>query len=195
MTPYFDRNDQRIRSRSSSRASRHYIEDSEQFRSRPNYFPLPSRRVPSVYSNDTPTFNRKPDIYYQQQERPIQKRPGSPGPVVGAGEITNTEHGFTIELDVFRFRPEEIKVVLTDDLLSISGERFENAGDGQTLRRSFSRKYAIPEDIHLDSIRSHLTDSGLLVVNGSRKGWRETSISQHQPRFSRSSRNNVISTV
>ncbi|CAI2347510.1 unnamed protein product [Caenorhabditis sp. 36 PRJEB53466] len=109
------------------------------------------------------------------------RRPKSPGPVAGAGEITNTAHGFTIELDVFQFAAEEIKIVLTDDMLSISGERFEYTGDGQTLRRSFERKYSIPEDVHLDTIRSHLTNAGVLVINGSRKGWRETSISTHRP--------------
>lgn len=60
-------------------------------------------------------------------------------PVAGSGEIINTSHGFAIELDVNYFNPEEIKVVLTDDMLTISGERYEHTPDGQTLRRSFSR--------------------------------------------------------
>ena len=37
-------------------------------------------------------------------------RPGSPGPVAGAGDILNTEHGFTIQLDVKHFAAHEIKV-------------------------------------------------------------------------------------
>uniref|UniRef100_A0A8R1EFZ5 SHSP domain-containing protein n=1 Tax=Caenorhabditis japonica TaxID=281687 RepID=A0A8R1EFZ5_CAEJA len=125
----------------------------------------------------------------------LARRPASPGPVAGAGEIINTSHGFTIELDVFKFAPEEIKLVLTDDTLSISGERFELTGDGQTLRRSFSRKYSIPEDVCLDTIRSHLTNSGVLVINGSRKGWRETNISTQRSGTQRSSSRNFISTV
>ncbi|CAB3402747.1 unnamed protein product [Caenorhabditis bovis] len=167
-----------------------------------------SRRIPSVYQNEPPreynSYSRRNEYIQPKPVSPFERsisslnRPGSPGPVAGAGEIINTEHGFTIELDVFRFRPEEIKVVLTDDLLSITGERFEYAGDGQTLRRSFSRKYSIPEDIHLDSIRSHLTDSGILVVNGSRRGWKETNVIFHGPRqsyYSGNSYKNVISTV
>ncbi|VDP54465.1 unnamed protein product [Heligmosomoides polygyrus] len=36
-------------------------------------------------------------------------RPGSPGPVAGAGDVVNTPHGFTIQLDVKLFHPEQIK--------------------------------------------------------------------------------------
>uniref|UniRef100_A0A0K0DJ48 SHSP domain-containing protein n=1 Tax=Angiostrongylus cantonensis TaxID=6313 RepID=A0A0K0DJ48_ANGCA len=91
-------------------------------------------------------------------------RPGSPGPVAGAGDVINTPHGFTIQLDVKLFNPEEIKVVLTDDMLCVSGERIEEGTGGQTLKRSFARKYCIPSDIQLDSIRSHLDHHGLLVI-------------------------------
>ncbi|KAJ1349449.1 hypothetical protein KIN20_005022 [Parelaphostrongylus tenuis] len=123
-------------------------------------------------------------------------RPGSPGPVAGAGDVINTPHGFTIQLDVQLFNPEEIKVVLTDDMLCVTGERVEEGSGGQTLKRSFARKYCIPSDIQLDSIRSHLDHHGVLVITGSRRGWRETNISIH-PRSSYTDRraDSVISTV
>ncbi|EYB94202.1 hypothetical protein Y032_0174g455 [Ancylostoma ceylanicum] len=41
----------------------------------------------------------------------VVSRPGSPGPVAGAGDVVNTPHGFTIQLDVKLFRPEQIKVL------------------------------------------------------------------------------------
>ncbi|PIO56681.1 hypothetical protein TELCIR_21919, partial [Teladorsagia circumcincta] len=64
----------------------------------------------------------------------VVSRPGSPGPVAGAGDVINTPHGFTIQLDVKLFRPEQIKVVLTDDMLCVSGERIEVGSGGQTLK-------------------------------------------------------------
>ncbi|GMR43217.1 hypothetical protein PMAYCL1PPCAC_13412 [Pristionchus mayeri] len=141
-----------------------------------------------------------------------QSRPGSPGQVAGVGDIVNTEHGFTIQLDVNHFRPEEIKVVLTGDLLCVSGDRLDRTPSGgpqtQTLRRTFSRKYCIPSDIKLDSIQSHLTDSGFLIINGARRGWKETQIMAHPPSYNEfaasrgynerrhaSGRNSVISHV
>lgn len=57
-----------------------------------------------------------------------------------------------------------MQVVLTDDMLCVSGERIEAGSGGQTLKRSFARKYCIPADIHLDSIRSHLDHNGMLVI-------------------------------
>ncbi|WKY01048.1 hypothetical protein Q1695_015221 [Nippostrongylus brasiliensis] len=114
----------------------------------------------------------------------LVSRPGSPGPVAGAGDVVNTPHGFTIQLDV----------VLTDDLLCVSGERIEAGSGGQTLKRSFARKYCIPTDIHLDSIRSHLEHNGVLVITGSRRGWRETHISVH-PGATYGRNDSIISTV
>lgn len=54
--------------------------------------------------------------------------------------------------------------------LTVSGERIdEDPATEQTLKRSFSRKYSIPTDILLDSIRAHLTDFGLLLIRVSFK--------------------------
>nr|CDJ82153.1 Heat shock protein Hsp20 domain containing protein [Haemonchus contortus] len=161
----------------------------------------------SVFKSQYPSGNQYGYDYSSQQCRPsyrdsriddrgvtVVSRPGSPGPVAGAGDVINTPHGFTIQLDVKLFRPEQIKVVLTDDMLCVSGERIEVGSGGQTLKRSFARKYCIPSDIHLDSIRSHLDHNGILIITGSRHGWRETHISVHSAgNYDRN--NSVISTV
>ncbi|TKR76069.1 hypothetical protein L596_017268 [Steinernema carpocapsae] len=136
---------------------------------------------------------------YQQQQQTVQpqsilrktksssalntssSRPGSPQPVAGAGDIINTEHGFTIQLDVRHFRPDDIKVNLTGNTLTVTGDRIEeDRCSDQALRRQFSRKYAIPGDIVLVSIKSHMTDDGYLFVRGNRKGWKETNIGIQQ---------------
>ncbi|VDM53425.1 unnamed protein product [Angiostrongylus costaricensis] len=154
----------------------------------------------SQYVYDSPSSQRVQPIYRDTRTNgkdvTTVSRPGSPGPVAGAGDVVNTPHGFTIQLDVKLFNPEEIKVVLTDDMLCVSGERIEEGTGGQTLKRSFARKYCIPNDIQLDSIRSHLDHYGLLVITGSRRGWKETNISIH-PRSSYIDRraDSVISTV
>ncbi|KAK0416105.1 hypothetical protein QR680_012299 [Steinernema hermaphroditum] len=107
-------------------------------------------------------------------------RPGSPQSVAGAGDIINTEHGFTIQLDARHFRPGDIKVQLTGSTLTVTGDRVEEDRCAeQALRRQFSRKYAIPADIILESIKSHMTDDGFLFIRGNRKGWKETDIQVH----------------
>lgn len=137
------------------------------------------------------------ELYAGTSPQETRSRPGSPQVVAGAGEIVNTEHGFTIELDTKHFRPQDIKVTLSGSTLCVIGDRFEDDNaSSQTLRRSFTRKYSIPQDVRLSSISSYMTDSGLLVIKGSRKGWKETEISVHiaptADRLSNSSATSVV---
>ncbi|VDL62059.1 unnamed protein product [Nippostrongylus brasiliensis] len=112
------------------------------------------RRISGSSNNCDEVKKNRQKSLLMQRTPDLVSRPGSPGPVAGAGDVVNTPHGFTIQLDV----------VLTDDLLCVSGERIEAGSGGQTLKRSFARKYCIPTDIHLDSIRSHLEHNGVLVI-------------------------------
>uniref|UniRef100_A0AC34Q5N0 SHSP domain-containing protein n=1 Tax=Panagrolaimus sp. JU765 TaxID=591449 RepID=A0AC34Q5N0_9BILA len=106
--------------------------------------------------------------------------PGTVQAIAGAGDIINTENGFTIQLDVKHFEPHEIKISLTGNTLSVVGEKTEQDPiSNQQLIRSFSRRYAIPDDIRLESIKSHLTDTGILIIRGNRKSWKQTDIDIH----------------
>ncbi|KAI6197071.1 hypothetical protein M3Y94_01181500 [Aphelenchoides besseyi] len=128
------------------------------------------------------TYAQQPASYTTLQHQTSNalrypSRPGSPQQVVGVGDILNTETGFTIQLDVKHFNAKDIRVVLCGNTLTVAGERVdEDPITEQTLKRSFSRKYAIPTDVLLDSIKAHLTDFGLLLIRGNRKNWKETEI-------------------
>ncbi|VDK61977.1 unnamed protein product [Onchocerca ochengi] len=96
------------------------------------------------------------------------------------GDIINTEHGFTIQLDTRHFQPRDIQITLHQHTLSVIGDCLEDDGTGaQKLRRSFTRKYTIPPDVRLSSISSYLTNNGYLIIKGSRKGWKETDLTEH----------------
>uniref|UniRef100_A0A915B326 SHSP domain-containing protein n=2 Tax=Parascaris univalens TaxID=6257 RepID=A0A915B326_PARUN len=166
------------------------------------------RSTPAAYMDEPPVYsiiNSRPSDYSSrtdfheersQQQELTRSRPGSPQVVAGPGEIINTEHGFTIELDVKHFRPHDIKVTLTGNTLSVVGDRLEDDNtSSQTLRRSFTRKYSIPNDVRMSSISSYMTDSGLLIIRGSRKGWKETEISVHVAPPERHVTSSVISIV
>ena len=54
-------------------------------------------------------------------------RPGSPQAVAGAGDIINTENGFTIQLDVKHFEPRDIRVCIGSKIIfkdNFLGESF-----------------------------------------------------------------------
>ncbi|VDO24809.1 unnamed protein product [Onchocerca flexuosa] len=101
------------------------------------------------------------------------------------GDIINTEHGFTIQLDTKHFQPRDIQITLHQHTLSVIGDCLEDDGTGaQRLRRSFTRKYTVPPDVRLSSISSYLTNNGYLIIKvlsllGSRKGWKETDLTEH----------------
>lgn len=60
---------------------------------------------------------------------------------------------------------KNFKISLNGNTLSVNGNHVdEDFNHKQTLKRSFSRKYAIPEDIYLKSIKSSVTDSGYLII-------------------------------
>ncbi|KAI6242654.1 Heat shock protein Hsp-16.48/Hsp-16.49 [Aphelenchoides fujianensis] len=147
----------------------------------PRQSSVPPARTPPSYADYAANTDVYGGLHSPQPPTPnflqYTTRPGSPKEVVGVGEIINTETGFTIQLDVRHFSAKEIRVVLCGHTLTIAGERVdEDPATEQTLKRSFSRKYAIPSDVLLDSIKAHLTDFGLLLIRGNRKNWRETEI-------------------
>ncbi|CAG9530596.1 unnamed protein product [Cercopithifilaria johnstoni] len=99
---------------------------------------------------------------------------------ISSSDIINTEHGFTIQLNTKHFQPRDIQITLHQHTLSVIGDRLEDDGTGaQRLRRSFTRKYTIPSDVRLSSISSYITNNGYLIIKGSRKGWKETDLTEH----------------
>jgi HSP20 family protein len=69
-------------------------------------------------------------------------------------EIARSENGYTIEIPVPGFRPEQIDVTMQDDTLMISGK-----GD----RRSFTRSITLTEEIDSDNVSARV-DHGMLYL-------------------------------
>lgn len=109
----------------------------------------------------------------------VQRR-SAPRTARETGDIVNTNDGFTIQLDAKNYGPDDIKITLSARTLVVTGDRFEdNSLVEQALRRSFTRKYTLPSDIQRSSISSQMTDTGVLIIKGSRRPWKETEISVH----------------
>jgi HSP20 family molecular chaperone IbpA len=69
-------------------------------------------------------------------------------------DISRNDDGYTVELPVPGFRPDQIDVSVQDDTLMISGK-----GD----RRNFTRSLVLPEEIDADNI-SAVVDQGMLML-------------------------------
>lgn len=74
--------------------------------------------------------------------------------------ITTTEDGIQVSLDVSGFKPENLKVDLKGNELTMSGKHEEKSSDGSVIERSFTRKYTLPETVDTDKVTSCLATDG-----------------------------------
>jgi len=83
-------------------------------------------------------------------------------------EIDETEDGFELCADVPGFKPEEVQVQVTGDMLTIEAEQSEERrGDGEgrsRMLRRFRRSMTIPPTIDAENIKARL-ENGVLVVD------------------------------
>merc|ERR1712236_200859 len=87
-------------------------------------------------------------------------------------KITETGYKWEIVLDVSKFDPDQLKVKVAGDLVSISGSQSDKFGEGSTsshTNRSFTKKYTLPSGCDPDQLNSNLTTQGSLVVSCPRK--------------------------
>jgi len=80
--------------------------------------------------------------------------------IVGNGyqanaEIQKTDNGWTVELAVPGYKPDQIDVTVEDRVLTVSGK---------TERRSFQRSILLPDDIDTDVIEAKV-EHGMLTLS------------------------------
>ncbi len=76
---------------------------------------------------------------------------GASGPGL---EINRTDDGYTVEVPVAGFGPEDVEVTLENGVLSISGK---------SEKRSFTRSLLLPDEIDGDNVQAHV-EHGMLTL-------------------------------
>ncbi|HEV3153104.1 MAG TPA: Hsp20/alpha crystallin family protein [Candidatus Baltobacteraceae bacterium] len=69
-------------------------------------------------------------------------------------EISRTDNGYSVEVAVAGFKPDEIDVRLEDGLLSVSGKN---------EKRSFTRTFTLPDDVDEEHIGAKV-EHGMLTL-------------------------------
>jgi len=70
-----------------------------------------------------------------------------------------------ISLDTADYRPDELRVSVTDAQIIIEGKHEERDGDDDVvLRRQFVRRYSVPRRIGAEQVTCNLSSDGVLVV-------------------------------
>jgi HSP20 family molecular chaperone IbpA len=69
-------------------------------------------------------------------------------------EISKNEKGYTVEIPVAGFKPDQVDVTLDQNVLTVSGK---------SVKRQFTRSLLLPDEIDPDSIKANVED-GMLTI-------------------------------
>ncbi|KAJ7384791.1 hypothetical protein OS493_020383 [Desmophyllum pertusum] len=85
------------------------------------------------------------------------------------GEVARIDDKkFSVLLDVTNFAPEEIKVKVVGNELTVSAKH-ESDTEGHFTSRQFNRHFVLPKDVNMNSVMSRMTEEGKLLVEAERK--------------------------
>jgi HSP20 family protein len=70
-------------------------------------------------------------------------------------EVSRSDNGYTVEIPVAGFRPEQIEITFQEDVLVVSGK---------SERRQFTRQLMLPDEIDPDHISANV-DHGMLTLH------------------------------
>ena len=88
-------------------------------------------------------------------------------------KVNENNDKFEVTLDVPQYKPEELKVTVINNTLSIEGkhgqdinekEEKEGSSFSSSVMRQFSRKWTLPAHCDPDKVVSNLSSDGILMV-------------------------------
>ncbi|MEU3271971.1 Hsp20/alpha crystallin family protein [Saccharomonospora sp. NPDC006951] len=84
-------------------------------------------------------------------------------------DVTETEDGYSVEVELPGVKKDDIDVDLTGNRLTVTGEVKEKEREGTSLRRArrtgrFSYRVALPRNVDSDNIEAALADGVLTVT-------------------------------
>nr|CAD7406937.1 unnamed protein product [Timema cristinae] len=82
-------------------------------------------------------------------------------PIQGQQSANNT---YRVNLDVQGFKPEEINVSVKDKILTIKAKMERSSEDGSKYFQEVIREFTLPENVEQDTMKSYLTDEGVLTL-------------------------------
>lgn len=87
----------------------------------------------------------------------------------GVSAIQTDKNEVRINLDVQQFKPEELKVRISDGFIVVEGKHEERSDQHGFISRQFTRRYKIPENVDEAAITSNLSSDGVLTLKAPKK--------------------------
>jgi crystallin alpha B len=69
-----------------------------------------------------------------------------------------------LEFDVSQFKPEDVKVVIRDRVLTVRAKREEVMSDGSKTSREYTHDYTLPDEVNEETVNSKLEADGKLTI-------------------------------
>lgn len=90
-----------------------------------------------------------------------------PRPIAIEG-VQQRPDAYHLNIDVQGFKPEEIKVSLKDNIVTIRAKMERTGEDGSKYQQEFSRELTLPENVDPAELKSYLSD-GVLSIEAAYK--------------------------
>ncbi|RUS75049.1 hypothetical protein EGW08_017185 [Elysia chlorotica] len=124
-------------------------------------------------SNDAGLFSlldviRDPYSMYQQGNLlPVRFGDGTIGHIggrIGDSQVENTDKEFRIRLDLSSYKPEEVKITMDSQKVTVHAKHEERRDNHGFVSREMTRTYKLPNDVDVNSASSSMNDNGTLSI-------------------------------
>lgn len=80
-------------------------------------------------------------------------------------EVNCDDSGFTVQVDVKDFSPQDLMVKVIGDFVEVQGKHEEKKKNGPGLTtRQFNRRYRIPKGVDTMALESAVSPDGILII-------------------------------
>nr|XP_055053109.1 heat shock protein beta-6 [Misgurnus anguillicaudatus] len=83
----------------------------------------------------------------------------------GAAQVTCDNKGFTVQVDVKHFSPEELLVKVVGDYVVVEGKHEQRKDGSGLVTRQFNRRYRIPNNVDTMALESAMSPEGTLIIS------------------------------
>uniref|UniRef100_A0A3B3ZL80 SHSP domain-containing protein n=1 Tax=Periophthalmus magnuspinnatus TaxID=409849 RepID=A0A3B3ZL80_9GOBI len=80
-------------------------------------------------------------------------------------QVNCDDNGFTIQVDVKHFKPEDLMVKVIGDFVEVQGRHEEKKNGSGLTTRQFNRRYRVPKEVDIMALESAVSPSGILIVS------------------------------
>ncbi|KAJ9584188.1 hypothetical protein L9F63_021485 [Diploptera punctata] len=87
-------------------------------------------------------------------------------PIQGVESRSDTFH---MNIDVDGYKPEEIKLSLKNNILTIHAKMDRIADDGSKYHQEYTRELTLPENVDLSELKTYLGNNGILRLEAAYK--------------------------